>query len=331
MLYRIIELSKKKSEEQPRNLWIRVDKRKYHLHVTIGSTTELLEDTDEKIIYMEDLEKRTRIYGICGERYEPGYVRCWDIENQKWIRDSYFTVALKSLDNSSDIGVAFLNEVKSHLLIYFKEVVRCFDVTQDSITKNYMMVLRYCKHGNLRNYLSQFEYINLNFKTGKLSEIARGLLNIHNSGNILLNSEFSYISDLGMCQPVNGKMIEEGIYGVLPYMAPKVLRGHQYTKEADIYSFGIIMNEFITKEIPHNNIPHDHSLVVKICKICKGLRLKISNDTSKLISDLIIKCWELGMLKSGSNETYENVVQPQTENLILECFDYQLSESGKTF
>ncbi|PKB98945.1 kinase-like protein [Rhizophagus irregularis] len=294
----MMNYQKKKSEEQSRNLWIRVDKRKYHLHVTIGSTTELLEDTDEKIIYMEDLEKRTRF---------EGYVRCWDIENQKWIRDSYFTVALKSLDNSSDIGVAFLNEVKSHLLIYFKE------------------------HGNLRNYLSQFEYINLNFKTGKLSEIARGLLNIHNSGNILLNSEFSYISDLGMCQPVNGKMIEEGIYGVLPYMAPKVLRGHQYTKEADIYSFGIIMNEFITKEIPHNNIPHDHSLVVKICKICKGLRLKISNDTSKLISDLIIKCWELGMLKSGSNETYENVVQPQTENLILECFDYQLSESGKTF
>lgn len=96
-----------------------------------------------------------------------------------------------------------------------------------------------------------------------------------------------------MCQQANNEnqsVKQEGIYGVLPYMAPKVLRGHQYTKEADIYSFGIIMNEFITKEIPHNNIPHDHSLVVKICKICKGLRLKISNDTSKLISDLIIKC-----------------------------------------
>ncbi|RGB28199.1 kinase-like domain-containing protein [Rhizophagus diaphanus] len=361
-----MELSKKKSEEQPRNLWMR-------LHVTIGSTIES-EDTDEKIIYMEDLEKRARVYGICGECNEPGtgsswcrpcnakrfkenfknwtsgnkdideliqqsqlnalhftkflewipynnfedityitsggfgkiysakwpegYIRCWDIENQKWIRDSYFTVALKSLDNSSDIGAAFLNEVKSHLLIYFEDVVRCFGVTQDPITKNYMMVLRYCKHGNLRNYLRQSEYINLNSKIGKLSEIARGLLNIHNSGkvhkdfhsgNILLDSAFSYISDLGMCQPVNDKMVEEGIYGVLPYMAPEVLRGHQYTKEADIYSFGIIMNEFMTEEIPYNNIPHDHSLGVKICK---GFRPKISNDTPKLISDLIIKCWD---------------------------------------
>jgi hypothetical protein len=47
-----------------------------------------------------------------------------------------------------------------------------------------MMVLRYCKNGNLRNYLSQSEYINLNSKIDKLSEIARGLLNIHNSGKV---------------------------------------------------------------------------------------------------------------------------------------------------
>jgi hypothetical protein len=72
-------------------------------------------------------------------------------------------------------------------------------------------------------------------------------------------------------------MVEEGIYGVLPYVAPDVLRGHQY---ADNYSF-------MTEEITYNNIPHDHSLAIKICK---GLRPKISNDTPKLISDLIIKC-----------------------------------------
>jgi serine/threonine protein kinase len=72
-------------------------------------------------------------------------------------------------------------------------------------------------------------------------------------------------------------------------MAPEVLCGHQYTKAADIYSFGIIMNEFLSEEIPYNDIPHDEFLVIIICK---GLRSKISKDVPKLLSDLIVKCWD---------------------------------------
>jgi serine/threonine protein kinase len=166
-----------------------------------------------------------------------------------------------------------------------------------------MMVLYYCKDGNLRNYLNISEsYINYGSKIDKLLDIARGLSDIHNaekvhkdfhSGNILIDDYFTYISDLGMCQPANKNkeqlVKEEGIYGVLPYMAPEVLRGYQYKKAADIYSFGIIMNEFISEETPYNDIPHDHVLAIKICK---GLRPKISKDTPKLLADLIMKCWD---------------------------------------
>ncbi|RGB42669.1 kinase-like domain-containing protein, partial [Rhizophagus diaphanus] len=72
-------------------------------------------------------------------------------------------------------------------------------------------------------------------------------------------------------------------------MAPVVLRGQQYTKAADIYSFGIMMNEFLSEEIPFNNIPHNEFLAIIICK---GLRPTISEDIPKLLADLIIKCWD---------------------------------------
>src|SRR5207248_2069069 len=104
-------------------------------------------------------------------------------------------------------------------------------------------------------------------------------------GNVLSNGRTSYISDLGMCQPANNEeksVKKEGVYGVLPYMAPEVLCGYQYTKAADIYSFGIIMNEFLSEETPYDDIPHDHILAVKICK---GLRPKIFEDTPKLLED----------------------------------------------
>ena len=43
--------------------------------------------------------------------WSEGYIQYWDIENQKWKRISNIKVALKSLDNSSNISTDFLNEV----------------------------------------------------------------------------------------------------------------------------------------------------------------------------------------------------------------------------
>jgi len=178
-------------------------------------------------------------------------------------------------------------------------------MTQNPDTKDYMMVLGYCDNGDLRNYLNK--YINMDYETKirNLSEFAGGLLDIHNagkvhkdlhSGNVLFatnynsNESFLSISDLGMCQPADiSKDKKEGIYGVLPYVAPEVLRGSQYTQAADIYSFGIVMNELMSEEMPYNDISHDQILTARICN---GLRPNISEDTPKLLADLIRKCWD---------------------------------------
>src|SRR4051812_33608998 len=176
-------------------------------------------------------------------------------------------------------------------------IVSCYGITQNPDTKDYMMVLMYCDDGDLRNYLNQSEDYGYVPKIKHLSQIANGLLDIHNagkvhkdfhSGNILLDYGVSFISDLGLCQPANNEE-KKGVYGVLPYVAPEILRGSQYTKAADIYSFGIIMNELLSEEIPYHDIPHDQILTVGICR---GLRPKISEDTPKLLADLIMKCWD---------------------------------------
>ena len=227
-----------------------------------------------------------------------GYIHHWNIENQEWYRWANAKVALKSLDNSSDISIDFLNEVinkiindlfyfifnlytkifflffllcqvKSHLQVYLRDIIQCYGITQNPNTKDYMMVLHYCKNGNLRNYLNKSKnYIDYASKINKLLQISRGLLDIHNAGKVhkdfhsgnILFIDGPFIGDLGMCQPANNKeqsVKREGVYGVLPYMAPEVLCGSQYTKAADIYSFGIIMNELMSEEIPYHDIPHD--------------------------------------------------------------------------
>ncbi|CAB4474704.1 unnamed protein product [Rhizophagus irregularis] len=102
----------------------------YQWHVTISSTKP------------EEID---------AERPE-GYITGWDIENQKWQRGTSTKVVLKSLDNSSGISKEFLNEIKSHIQIYFWGILQCYGITQDPNTKDYMMVLPYCEDGSLRNY-----------------------------------------------------------------------------------------------------------------------------------------------------------------------------------
>jgi len=164
-----------------------------------------------------------------------------------------------------------------------------------------MMILQYFYKGNLRENLCNSKSINYSEKLMVLHHIAIGLKGIHyagkvhkdfHSGNILFGRNVS-ISDLGMCQPATYEELSlknDGIFGVLPYIAPEILRGYQYTKATDIYSFGIIMNEYLSGIIPFSGISHDYVLA---CNICKGFRPEIPKYIPKLFADLIMKCWDV--------------------------------------
>ncbi|RIA96974.1 kinase-like domain-containing protein [Glomus cerebriforme] len=72
----------------------------------------------------------------------------------------------------------------------------------------------------------------------------------------------------------------------MPYMAPEILRGKEYTKKSDVYSLGIIINAIIP---PFNDEPHDHYLALDICR---GKRPKIRDETPEFLKELIQKCWD---------------------------------------
>ncbi|PKB97325.1 hypothetical protein RhiirA5_433349 [Rhizophagus irregularis] len=55
-------------DEIPKNLW-NAYSGKYQDHVTISTIDSTIksENVDERVVYIEDLEKRKQAYGICGE------------------------------------------------------------------------------------------------------------------------------------------------------------------------------------------------------------------------------------------------------------------------
>ncbi|RHZ88747.1 hypothetical protein Glove_21g82 [Diversispora epigaea] len=229
-----------------------------------------------------------------------GYVWKRDIKKKHWKRIGKLEVVLKKFDNFAN-----LNEMEIHLKtmnLWNYKTILIYGITKDPETNKYMMVLQYMRDGNLRDYLkNHFDNIDWNYKLFNLSYLAEGFDKLHaldilhgdfHPGNILSkNFKFKalYTSDFGLSKIV-GQNSENSnnrkIFGVLPYIAPEVLCGEEYTKAADVYSFGIVTYELITGFTPYCDVPHDRDLARKICN---GLRPKIPFHKRKFIIKKIVK------------------------------------------
>ncbi|CAB4487788.1 unnamed protein product [Rhizophagus irregularis] len=81
-------------DEKPTHLW-NYATDKYRDYVTI-STNDSTIDVDERVVYIDDLEKRKQAYGICAEY--------------------------------------FLNEINS--IIHINDIIQCYGITQDPNSKD---------------------------------------------------------------------------------------------------------------------------------------------------------------------------------------------------
>ncbi|RHZ79123.1 hypothetical protein Glove_151g85 [Diversispora epigaea] len=236
-----------------------------------------------------------------------GPISGWDAKNQRWLRHSQRRyVALKKFDNNfTNLNEDFLNEMAIHLKTTKSGSLQFYGFTQNPRTLEYIMVLEYVFGGNLRDYLrNHFDDINWEKKLEYLSQLISNFERIHkfdiihhnfHPGNILSNdfrtSLFLHISDFGLSKIIelNAKTGKRQIFGVLPYIAPEVLNGEEYTKAADVYSFGIVAYEMVTGFAPYHDIPHNIDLAKGICN---GLRPKVPFHIPKLITRIIMRCWD---------------------------------------
>ncbi|UZO03233.1 uncharacterized protein OCT59_023641 [Rhizophagus irregularis] len=195
-------------------------------------------------------------------------------------------VALKCVHNSQNITSEFLNEIKKYSLNEDDYILKIYGISQNPNTKDYIIVLKYAKGGSFNNYINN-DIINWFWseKLKALKHIIKGLKKFHknkivhhnfHTGNILLSfiDYYSiesenyigniYVSDMGSCEEISN-IDETKIYGVMPFVAPEVLKGKPYTQAADIYSFGMIMYFIATTKQPFANCAHDSILASMIC------------------------------------------------------------------
>ncbi|RGB21462.1 kinase-like domain-containing protein, partial [Rhizophagus diaphanus] len=177
-----------------------------------------------------------------------------------------------------------------------------------------IVVMSYAKEGCLKEHLSNIIKFNWQDKLQLLEDIILGLKIIHESnlvhcdlhdGKILISNNEAYIIDLGLCKPISKLQNPKNVYGILPYIAPEVLRGKPYTPASDIYSFSMIMWEFTSGIPPFDNMEYGCNLSVSICK---GERPEIIKNTPKCYIDLMKRCWDPEPSKRPTVKIIENTI-----------------------
>jgi len=209
------------------------------------------------------------------------------------------------------------------LKFYHEDFIQLYGFTQDPSTLDYMIVMSYAEYGSLKKNLSKIVKDIWLKKLIYLYTIVNGLNVMHQEkmihcdfhhGNILKTSIGIVLSinDLGLCKPIESIPKKNEIYGVLPFVAPEVLRGKSYTPASDIYSFSMIMWEFTSGILPFNDRAHDLQLALSICK---GERPEIIKNTPKCYIDLMEKCWNKEPLKRPSALDIKNTIKNWYKNI----------------
>ncbi|GBB96587.1 hypothetical protein RclHR1_02790010 [Rhizophagus clarus] len=250
-------------------------------------------------------------------------------------------VALKCLNdlnenNLNDNLNGFLNEWNCHekCLDSFS-IINLHGFTKNPDTSNYMVVMDYANKGNLRSNLPKIIEYKWNQRLYMLYKIISGLKKIHeqnlihcdfHDGNILNHEDEKdmddtnkvFIGDLGLCQTANF-FKKYDIYGVIPFMAPEVLRGKPYTPASDIYSFSMIMWEFTSGVPPFNDIAHDLQLSLSICE--DPLERPSASKVSKVIANWVFR--PINLNKKLKNNIMEFINAPiGNNNLITESHSH---------
>lgn len=130
------------------------------------------------------------------------------------------------------------------------------------------------------------------------TEVADGMRYLHSQGvlhrdlkstNILISSDGSArIVDFGLsCFSARGMDLtaETGTYR---WMAPEVIRHEPYSEAADVYSYGIVLWELVSRQQPFSGLT---PIQAAFAVARQGLRPQLPPDVQPLLAGLIRRCW----------------------------------------
>ncbi|KAK3543300.1 hypothetical protein QTP70_014039 [Hemibagrus guttatus] len=171
-------------------------------------------------------------------------------------------VAIKKVREQKETDIKHLRKLKHPNIIGFKGVC-----TQAPC---YCIIMEYCAQGQLYEVLRAGRKITPRLLVDWASGIASGMNYLHlhkiihrdlKSPNVLVtHNDFVKISDFGTSKELSDKSTKMSFAGTVAWMAPEVIRNEPVSEKVDIWSFGVVLWELLTGEIPYKDV--DSSAII---------------------------------------------------------------------
>ncbi|XP_010792828.1 mitogen-activated protein kinase kinase kinase 20 isoform X1 [Notothenia coriiceps] len=201
---------------------------------------------------------------------------------------------------------------------------------------NYGIVTEYASGGSLYDYLSsaESEHMDMGQIMTWAAEIARGMHYLHSeapvkvihrdlkSRNVVVAGDMVLkICDFGASKFLT-HTTHMSLVGTFPWMAPEVIQSLPVSETCDTFSYGVVLWEMLTREIPFKGL---EGLQVAWLVVEKHERLTIPSGCPSSFAELMKDCWatepkERPMFKQilSTLESMSNDIQlPQQCNSFL--------------
>ncbi|XP_055685765.1 mitogen-activated protein kinase kinase kinase 13-A isoform X2 [Lutzomyia longipalpis] len=199
-------------------------------------------------------------------------------------------VAVKKVHDILDTDIKHLRKLDHENIIKFKGVCTTAPV--------YCIIMEFCPYGTLQNILKDEEVVPPSRLVSWAKQIALGMQYLHShkiihrdlkSPNILIGEkEVVKISDFGTCREWNEISTKMSFAGTVAWMAPEVIKSEPCSEKVDIWSYGIVLWELLTCEIPYKDV--DSSAIIWGVG-SNQLQLPIPKTCPEGFALLLRQCW----------------------------------------
>lgn len=199
-------------------------------------------------------------------------------------------VAVKKVRDVKETDIKNLRKLNHPNIIPFKGVC-----TQAPC---YCIIMEYCPYGQLYEIMRDGKELPVTLVLDWAKQIASGMNYLHNhkiihrdlkSPNVLIaKNDIAKISDFGTSRTWNEKSTKMSFAGTVAWMAPEVIRNELCSEKVDIWSYGIVLWELLTGEIPYKDV--DSSAIIWGVGR-NSLHLPIPSTIPEGFKLLMRQCW----------------------------------------
>lgn len=234
-------------------------------------------------------------------------------------------VAVKKVRDVKETDIKNLRKLNHPNIIPFKGVC-----TQAPC---YCIIMEYCPYGQLYEILRDGKELPPRLILDWSNQIASGMNYLHShkiihrdlkSPNVLIGrNDVVKISDFGTHRTWNEKSTKMSFAGTVAWMAPEVIRNELCSEKVDIWSFGVVLWELLTGEIPYKEV--DSSAIIWGVGR-NSLHLPIPSTCPEGFKLLMRQCWSS---KSRNRPSFRQVLM-HLEIAAHELLNYDPEDFIKT-